>query len=198
MTALVYCYDPYWLQNCKFFLTLVCLLVLVTIIMSSTTSKERMTTNICICVCSPQHCRQRRTWKVSLQILITAILSWFLVKLGWGNTNSPKLLLLKILPSAYTITGISRPPPLISQLFSHWPFWTELHLFLKPGFFKQIIFIRKKICEVGSKELMLITGRLEEGQVLYQSGIRRDTNTQLNDTLHTLINAQHYIILNIA
>jgi len=31
--------------------------------------------------------------------------------------NSPELLLLKFLPSTYTNTAISWPPPLISQLF---------------------------------------------------------------------------------
>jgi len=36
--------------------------------------------------------------------------------------NSPELFLLKFLPSTYTITAISWPPPLISQLFPHWPF----------------------------------------------------------------------------
>jgi len=37
------------------------------------------------------------------------------------HKNSTKLL-LKVLPSAYTITAISWLPCLISQLFSHWPF----------------------------------------------------------------------------
>ena len=31
--------------------------------------------------------------------------------------NLPELLLIKFLPSTYTITAISWPPPLISQLF---------------------------------------------------------------------------------
>ena len=38
------------------------------------------------------------------------------------HKNSPELLLLNFLLSTYTITAISWLPPLISQLFSHWPF----------------------------------------------------------------------------
>jgi len=54
---------------------------------------------------------------------------WFL---GWGNTNQPELLLLKFFA---TITAISWPSPLISQLFHTGHFQTEPHLFFTARLF---------------------------------------------------------------
>jgi len=59
-------------------------------------------------------------YRLIAKIFITTIQVNFvliLVKLGWGNINWTELLLLKFLPSTYTITAISQPPPLISQPF---------------------------------------------------------------------------------
>ena len=63
------------------------------------------------------------------------ILCWFLVKLGWGNTNWPELLLLKFLPSTYTITAISWPPLRFHNFFHNGHFWTG-----PPVFYSQAVF----------------------------------------------------------
>jgi len=60
------------------------------------------------------------------------------VKRGEGDTNSPKLSFLKILPLAYHhshfLAAISWQPSWISHLFSLWPFWGRT-LFLQLGCF---------------------------------------------------------------
>ena len=54
---------------------------------------------------------------------------------------------VKFLPSIYTRTVISWLPPLISQLFLHWPFLTGPHLILQPSCFwvdNLILYLHKK------------------------------------------------------
>ena len=66
------------------------------------------------------------------KILITAIQVNFVLIPSEAGMRQPELLLLKFLPSTYTIRAISWPPPLILQLFSHWPF---LHGYAAVGLF---------------------------------------------------------------
>ena len=54
---------------------------------------------------------------------------------GRNQHKLTRIVVIKLLPSTYTITDISWPPPLISQLVSYWPFQTGPHLFLRPGCF---------------------------------------------------------------
>jgi len=65
------------------------------------------------------------------KILITTIQVNLCCLIPYSGQNSSELLLLKLLPSTYTITVISWPPPLISQLYS----LIGLHLFKPQGCF---------------------------------------------------------------
>ena len=54
-------------------------------------------------------------------LIITIEVNFLLIpsKAGMRQHKLTRIVVIKILPSTYTITAISWPPPLISQLFSH-------------------------------------------------------------------------------
>ena len=57
------------------------------------------------------------------KIVITTIqVNFVLIPGVMRQHNLTRIVVIKILPSTYAIPAISWPPPLISQLFSHWPF----------------------------------------------------------------------------
>ena len=86
-------------------------------------------------------------YRLMAKILITTIQVNFVLipmKLGWGNTNWPELLLLNFLPLTYTITAISWSPLYIS----HRPFWSGPHFFYC---FEQIFFYTSIDCTIFTK-----------------------------------------------
>ena len=63
--------------------------------------------------------------QVDAKILITKIQVNFVLipsEAGMRKHKLIRIVVIKILPSTYTITAISWPPHLISQLFSRWSF----------------------------------------------------------------------------
>ena len=60
--------------------------------------------------------------RLMAKILLTTIQVNFVLIPGMRQHKLTRIVVIKILPSTYSNTAISWPPPLISQLFSHWPF----------------------------------------------------------------------------
>jgi len=87
-----------------------------------------------------------KKWLWRSKILIPAIqVNFVLIPNEAGmSTNWPELLQLKFLPSTYTITAISCPPPLISQLLFTLAILNRAASFLQLVCFLSIAVINKK------------------------------------------------------